>query len=130
MCKGNLSFGRGGMYATLQQVLQDNRKQSELNEEQNLILIDLCQHQMRKTCTRKHKRDTRKKLSDFDDVYTILANRYNFYFSQFKYGSPVLPYLFSYQLQCAFGNQPFGIRAFTARISFSAYLKITSTKIM
>ena len=78
MCRGNLSLEKGGMYATLQQVLHDNRKPSEVNEEQNLILVELCQHQIRKSCSRKNERYTRKKLSDFDDVYTILANRYDF----------------------------------------------------
>ena len=63
-------FESGVMNATLKQVLQGN-----VAECREKILVDLYRQQLEKNCTRQNEKSARRNLSDFDDVYTILANR-------------------------------------------------------
>ena len=70
MYKGDFRFESGGMNATLQQVLQGN-----VAECREKILVDLYQQQLEKNYARQKEKSARRNLSDFDDVYTILANR-------------------------------------------------------
>ena len=70
MCKGDFRFESWGMNATLQQVLQGN-----VAERREKILVDLYQQQLEKNSARQSEKRARRNFSDFDDVYTILANR-------------------------------------------------------
>ena len=70
MCKGDFRFESEGMNVTLQQVSQGN-----VVECREKILVDLYQQKLEKNCARQNEKSARRKFSDFDDVYTILANR-------------------------------------------------------
>ncbi len=77
MCKGNSSGELAGMYATLRQVLEDDKRTSQLLEENHSAVMKLYdeKHLSASSVVKDHQDNLKKRFKEFDDVYTILANR-------------------------------------------------------